>query len=70
MYYAIKKGKLNWIAFAKDEPFTRVIPDPFFHPEPGDLWFEFGRTPWEAIRNLKESLREEGKDVSEWKFLF
>jgi hypothetical protein len=53
-HYCAVRGKTKWIALAKHEPFTSDNPDPI--TEPGDLWFEFGDTPEEAIKNLKSSL--------------
>ncbi|MBR0871189.1 hypothetical protein JQ633_12530 [Bradyrhizobium tropiciagri] len=42
----------DFIAMAKKEPF--VNGDPL--REPGDVWFEFGASPDEAMAKLKRSL--------------
>ena len=54
MNYCVVKGKSKYIALAKIEPFTCENPDPIL--EPGELWFEFGNTPEQALDRLKESL--------------
>jgi len=54
MYFSIYKGVSKYVAMAKREPFTCDNPHPIY--EPGDLWFEFGVTPEQALERLKESL--------------
>jgi len=54
MNYCVVKGKNKYIALAKKEPFTCENPD--LIRETGELWFEFGNTPEQALDRLKESL--------------
>lgn len=56
MNYCVIKGRNQYIALAKKEPFTRENPDPI--NEPGELYFEFGNTPEQAMSKLKESLED------------
>jgi len=49
-YYAVVQGKDKFIGLAKKEPFTCKNPDPI--KEPGELWFEFGDTPSEALHAI------------------
>ena len=51
-YFTAWRGKIGWIGLAKREPFING------HPlnEPGDVWFEFGATEEEALRNIKRSV--------------
>lgn len=56
-YYFIVKPKgrsgPGYVAFAKREPF---VADAHFAYEPGEMWFEFGATEDEALKNLKREL--------------
>jgi hypothetical protein len=61
-HYAIFKGVSKYVALAKQEPFISDPIHPFY--EPGDLWFEFGETPGEAMTHLKASLVIDGFDIS------
>lgn len=53
-YFAIKPGVEQYVALAKREPFVTQGPDPVY--EPGELWYEFGDTPEEALGRLVASL--------------
>jgi hypothetical protein len=55
MNYCVIKGKTKFIALAKEEAFTCDNPDPI--KEPGEVYFEFGNTPDEALANLRKSLQ-------------
>jgi hypothetical protein len=68
MFFKVVKGKANYIALAKTEPFTRNDPNPIL--EPGDLWFEFGQTEEEALENLMLSLKGGGGEVDARRFFF
>lgn len=59
MHYHVIKGINHYIALAKEEPFTRENPDPI--REPGELWFEFGDTPEQALERLNASLMTKPK---------
>lgn len=63
MYFYVFKGTSTYVALAKNEPFTCANPNPIY--EPGDLWFEFGDTPEQALANLKESLTKDAPDLGE-----
>jgi len=58
VYYSVYQGVSEYVALAKREPFTHPDPHPIY--EPGELYFEFGDTPEEALERLKGSLVEEG----------
>lgn len=53
-YFLVKPHmRGEFVAFAKRVPF---VADAHFAYEPDDMWFEFGATEEEALRNLKRSL--------------
>lgn len=62
MYVMVIRGKNEYIAVAKDKPFSSEKPDLFL--EPDDLWFDFGSTQEKALGNLKKSLIVDGKDIN------
>lgn len=51
-HFATWQGQTQWIAMAKREPFETGNP----LTEPGELWFEFGATPEDALRRLRTTL--------------
>ena len=61
VFYRVVKGKTEYVALAKEAPFVMENPCPI--REPGELWFESGETPFEALHNLKNSL----PNVKEWR---
>lgn len=51
MNFVVIPGKKKlYIGLAKKEAFTSKTPDPIL--EPGELWFEFGKTPEEALEKI------------------
>ena len=56
-YFSVVKGKTKYCAMVKKEPFTCEHPNPV--SEPGELWFEFGNTPEQALKKLKDELAKE-----------
>jgi len=55
-YYTVVMKKEKFIGLAKQTPFTKENPDPI--KEPGEIWFEFGNTPSDALHSIVISLKE------------
>ena len=58
MYYCVIQGKSEYIAMAKQEPFTSDNPDPL--AEPGVLWVVIGNTRAEAYFKITDEMIELG----------